>query len=82
MGVSQSESLFPCIPLCPLVALSYHEGEALHQRNPDVQSNGWIHVPVPYAEAGWIFSVGRVLTTRTGQTECEITRSAVLPRSK
>jgi len=31
-------------------ALFYHEGEALHQGNPEVQSHGCIHVPVPHAE--------------------------------
>lgn len=31
-------------------ALFYHEGEALHQGNPDVESHGCIHVPAPYAE--------------------------------
>jgi hypothetical protein len=34
------------------VRLFFHEGEALHQGNPDVQSHGCIHVPAPYAEAG------------------------------
>jgi lipoprotein-anchoring transpeptidase ErfK/SrfK len=31
-------------------SLFYHEGEALHQGNPDVQSHGCIHVPAPHAE--------------------------------
>jgi hypothetical protein len=31
-------------------SLFYHDGEALHQGNPDVQSHGCIHVPAPYAE--------------------------------
>jgi hypothetical protein len=30
--------------------LFYHEGEALHQGDPNVQSHGCIHVPTPYAE--------------------------------
>jgi hypothetical protein len=31
-------------------ALFYHEGEALHQGNPSIQSHGCIHVPAPHAE--------------------------------
>lgn len=31
-------------------SLFYHEGEALHQGDPNVQSHGCIHVPAPYAE--------------------------------
>jgi hypothetical protein len=31
-------------------SLFYHEGEALHQGDPNVQSHGCIHVPAPHAE--------------------------------
>jgi hypothetical protein len=31
-------------------SLFYHDGEALHQGGPNVQSHGCIHVPAPYAE--------------------------------
>ena len=31
-------------------ALFYHDGEALHQGNPEIQSHGCIHVPAPHAE--------------------------------
>jgi L,D-transpeptidase catalytic domain len=31
-------------------SLFYHEGEALHQGDPSIQSHGCIHVPAPHAE--------------------------------
>lgn len=31
-------------------SLFYHEGEAIHQGDPAIQSHGCIHVPAPYAE--------------------------------
>jgi lipoprotein-anchoring transpeptidase ErfK/SrfK len=31
-------------------AMFYHEGEAIHQGNPNVQSHGCIHVGAPHAE--------------------------------
>ncbi len=31
-------------------SLFYHDGEALHQGNPSIQSHGCIHVPAPHAE--------------------------------